>query len=130
MRPIVLAGAAVVAASFLIHPTRTAAISSWCYYNEEVHCTEVSFETCHFATFGNGGYCFPNPHFRRYVRPEPVEPVRGGSGYYGWHDNWWPVEYGYPGFRGHQQIIATGLGYGWCYGPARCGAQPFETIHS
>ena len=126
MRFAILASAMLAAAVFAIRPTPTTAAGPWCYFNEEVHCTEVSFEMCHFGTQGNGGYCFPNPWYRNNLRTQPVELVRGGTRYGGWYANpWYPVDYGYPSYREHQQMIA-GPGFGWCYGWGIC-ARPFQS---
>ena len=62
MRVVVLGSVALTAALFATRPVPAASVFPWCYYgNEDIHCTEVSFEMCHFGTFGNGGYCFRNP---------------------------------------------------------------------
>ena len=63
MRVVVLGSAALTAALFATRPVPAASVFPWCYYgNEDIHCTEVSFEMCHFGTLGNGGYCFRNPY--------------------------------------------------------------------
>ena len=126
MRVVVLGSAALTAALFATRPVPAASVFPWCYYgNEDIHCTEVSFEMCHFGTLGNGGYCFRNPYYPR--------PVQGNNRWYG--NSWYPVEYVYPsylerqqmGYREHEQRVVTGPGFGWCYGWVGCHTPAFQT---
>src|SRR5258705_4807098 len=70
MRIQLLSGGLLVAA--LLQANASPAVAgAWCYLNETEHCGEVSFESCHFGTLGNGGYCYPNPNHRPEARAEP-----------------------------------------------------------
>ena len=67
MRIQLLSGGLLVAA--LLQANASPAVAgAWCYLNETEHCGEVSFESCHFGTLGNGGYCYPNPNHRPEAR--------------------------------------------------------------
>src|SRR5215471_10733747 len=63
MRILIMSGGLLAAA--LVHTSSTpAAAGPWCYLNENEHCDQVSFESCHFGTLGNGGYCYTNAGYR------------------------------------------------------------------
>jgi hypothetical protein len=64
MRMLLLGVGLLVTAILQVNSTPAKAEGAWCYLNETEHCTEVSFESCHFAVHGNGGYCYPNPNYR------------------------------------------------------------------
>jgi hypothetical protein len=68
MRILLLSVSLLVAALLQGNSTPASAAGTWCYLNETEHCGEVSFETCHFGTHGNGGYCYPNPSYRSQTR--------------------------------------------------------------
>ena len=66
---ILLFSISLLAAALLQASSKPAsAAGAWCYQNENEHCGEVSFESCHFGTLGNGGYCYPNLAYRSQTR--------------------------------------------------------------
>ena len=68
MRILLLSGGVLAAVLLQASSKPASAEGPWCYQNENLHCGEVSFESCHFGTLGNGGYCYPNPAYRSQTR--------------------------------------------------------------
>lgn len=62
--PLLFVFAAAVAAANVVTAQSVSAGGRWCYSNETDHCDQPSFESCHFGTLGNGGYCYANSHGR------------------------------------------------------------------